>query len=118
MRSSDEVRFVIDIEVHDAERFREVVQECVEVSRAEPGTLLYEWYLDDAGTRARLYEAYESLDAVQADAAGRVFSELAGPLLETCTFVHMDAFGDVGELVGLVPWPTTVWTRPFASLGG
>lgn len=117
MRSSDEVRFVIDIEVHDRDRFVEVVEQCVAVSRDEPGTLLYEWYLDEAGQRARLYEAYESVEAVQAHAAGRVFSELAGPLLGTCTFVHMDAFGEVGELVGLVPWPTTVWSSPFASLG-
>jgi quinol monooxygenase YgiN len=118
MRSDEEVRFVIDIEVKDVERFKEVVQKCVEVSRNEPGTLVYDWYIDEEKGRARLYEAYESLDAVKAHAAGPVFTDVGLPLMEIANFVHMDAFGDVGEFLKRPLWPTTVWGPPFAALNG
>jgi quinol monooxygenase YgiN len=117
MRTSEEVRFVIEIEVHgDVDRFKEVVQACVEVSRSEPGTLVYDWYLDEDRKQARLYEAYESVDAVKAHASGPVFTDVGLPLMELCRFVHMDAFGDVGDLVDTPFWPTTVWGAPFVAL--
>jgi quinol monooxygenase YgiN len=116
MRSDEEVRFVIDIEVKDVERFKQVVQACVEVTRKEPGTLVYDWYLDEENGRARLYEAYESIDAVKVHAAGPVFTDVGLPLMEISNFVHMDAFGDVGELLKQPFWPTTVWGKPFAAL--
>jgi quinol monooxygenase YgiN len=113
---TDEVRFVIDIEVHDIERFKEVVQRCVEVSREEPGTLVYDWYLDEAAGRARLYEAYDSLDSVRAHAAGPVFTDVGLPLMEISKFLHMDAFGEVGDFLDHPFWPTKVWGAPFAAL--
>src|SRR5262245_26084254 len=116
MRGDEEVRFVIDIEVKDVERFKEVVQACVEVSRQEPGTLVYDWYMDEENKRARLYEAYESLDAVKAHAAGPVFTDVGLPLMELATFVHMDAFGEVGDFLARPLWPTTVWGKPVAAL--
>lgn len=117
MRQTDEIRFVIAIEVHDTRAFVAAVEECVVISRNEPGTLLYEWYLDEASKTARLYEAYRDLDAVLAHAAGPVFTEVGPRLIETCTFTHMDAFGDVGRLAHSTPfWPTTFWGTPFASL--
>lgn len=116
MRSDEEVRFVIDIEVLDVKRFKDVVQKCVEVSRNEPGTLVYDWYIDEENGRARLYEAYESLDAVKAHAAGPVFSDVGLPLMELAKFVHMDAFGDVGDFLQRPFWPTTIWGPPFAAL--
>ena len=114
-RSDEQVRFVIEIEVHDVARFKEVAAACVAVSRDEPGTLVYDWYLDEEAGRARLYEAYESLDALAAHTTGPVFTEVGPPLLEVSTFVHVDAFGidDPGE-----PslWPTTFWGQAFTSV--
>jgi hypothetical protein len=40
-------------------------------------------------------------------------------MLEACTFVHMDAFGDTGRLSdGTQLWPSTYWGTPFAELAG
>ena len=115
MRSDEEVRFVIEIEVSDVERFKAIAAECTAVSREEPGTLVYDWYLDEATGRARLYEAYESVDAVRVHSAGRVFTEVGLPLMEVCTFVHVDCFGDVGDLLAASFWPTTAWGSAFVS---
>lgn len=118
-RAGEQIRFVLDIDVHDVARFKEVVARCVEVSRDEPGTLVYDWYLDEETGKARLYEAYASADAVRAHATGPVFTDVGIPLFEISTFVHMDAFGDLGTLPDELPplWPTTLWGTPFATLG-
>jgi len=117
MQPSPAIRFFIQIHVHDIERFTAIVTRCAEVSSTEPGTLHYDWYLDEATGAARLVEAYASVDAVLAHARGPVFTELGERLLETCTFVHMDAFGDTGTLSeGSQFWPSTYWGAPFARL--
>ena len=117
MRTNEEVRFVIEIEVTDVARFKETVARCVEVSRTEPGTLLYDWYLDEAAGTARLYEAYESLDALRTHAKGPVSTDVGVPLGECSRFIHVDAFGDLGDMTERPTfWPTTFWGAPFASL--
>lgn len=112
------VRFVISITVHDVPGFTEAVKRCAEISAGEPGTLIYDWYLDAEAGTARLYEAYDSVASVLAHASGPVFTEVGPELIATCTFDHMDAFGDVGKLKdGPTFWPTTFWGEPFAALG-
>jgi quinol monooxygenase YgiN len=119
MDTSRQVRFVIEIEVTDIPGFVDAVNRCVEISRSEPGTLVYDWYLDEATGAARLYEAYDSIDSVLVHAAGPVFTEVGPELLTTCTFVRMDAFGDVGDLADRgTYWPTTFWGKPFSALHG
>jgi quinol monooxygenase YgiN len=116
-RAREGVRFVIEIEVRDAERFKAIAARCVDVSRTEPGTLVYDWYLDEETGRARLYEAYESLQALRVHSSGPVFTEVGPPLMEVCTFVHVDAFGDVGDMAKHPTfWPTTFWGPAFASV--
>jgi quinol monooxygenase YgiN len=117
MRSNEEIRFVIEIEVSDIELFKETAARCVEVSRTEPGTLVYDWYLDEATGKARLYEAYESLDALRAHSTGPVFTDVGLPMMQCSTFVHVDAFGDVGGMSEEATfWPTTFWGAPFAAV--
>lgn len=116
-RSHEAIRFVIDIEVRDVARFKEIAAACVEYSRTEEGTLLYDWYIDEEAGTARLYEAYASVDAVIAHATGPVFTEIGLPLMEVATFLHVDCFGDAGKLAtGPSFWPTTYWGTPFTSL--
>jgi quinol monooxygenase YgiN len=117
MSAPSTIRFVLEIAVSDLERFRELVAKCVEISSGEPGTLMYDWYIDESTSSARLVEAYASVEAVLAHARGPVFTEVGPELLEVCTFVKMDAFGDVGTLSdGPAFWPTTYWGTPFAAL--
>ena len=46
MAGSSEIRFVFEIEVTDVDVFTAAVAECCAVSETEPGTLIYDWYLD------------------------------------------------------------------------
>jgi quinol monooxygenase YgiN len=117
MRYHEEVRFVIDIEITDPVRFRELVLQCVEISRQEPGTLVYDWYIAEDGAKGCLYETYESPDALRTHTQGRVFSEVGPKLMEVCRFLHVDAFGDFGPQARRPPlWPTTYWGMPFAAV--
>ncbi len=119
MEPSPAVRFVVHIQVHDIERFKATVARCVEISRTEPGTIHYDWFLNEATGGARLVEAYESVDAVLAHARGPVFTEVGPEMLQTCEFISMDAFGDTGKLgEGAQFWPSTYWGTPFAELAG
>jgi quinol monooxygenase YgiN len=120
MRGREAIRFVIDIEVTDTERFRALTEEAVAITREEDGVPVYDWYLDEEGGRARLYEAYESLDALEAHVAGPVFSEVGPRLLETCRFVTVEAYGDVPEAMRAGPTlaPTTWWGGPVAAVSG
>ena len=111
------VRFVLDVVVHDVTRFRDLVAACVSVSNGEPGTLLYNWYLNEAEGTARLVEAYDSVDSVIAHTKGPVFTEFGPDLLTACTITKMDAYGDLGRLAdrpGL--WPIVAWGAPFAAI--
>jgi quinol monooxygenase YgiN len=117
MDKSKEIRFVLQITVKNMETFRGAVERAVEISNAEPGTLIYDWYIDEDESTARLYEAYESIEAVTAHAGGAVFTEIGPIFMESCSFDHMDAFGDVGRLAdGPGFWPSKFWGRPYAGL--
>ena len=117
MQPSPAVRFVVQIQVHDIPGFTAAVAAAVDISRGEAGTLHYDWFLDEATGAARLVEAYDSVEAVRVHVSGPVFTEVGPRLLETCTFVAMEAFGDTGAL-GEAPqfWPSTYWGTPFAEL--
>jgi quinol monooxygenase YgiN len=119
VQPSPAIRFFVQIQVHDIDRFKAIAARCAEVSATEPGTLHYDWFLDEATGAARLVEAYDSVDSVVAHARGPVFTEVGPEMLEACTFVHMDAFGDTGRLSdGTQLWPSTYWGTPFAELAG
>jgi len=112
------IRCVLQMQVHDIETFKEVAQACAAISREEPGTLYYDWFLDEASGQARLVEGYDSYASVVAHATGPVFTEVGPRLLEACTFVHMDAFGDTARMAeGPQFWPSTYWGVRVAGLG-
>ncbi len=117
MSSDSTVRFVIQLHVHDVPGFKTAVGRCVRISRDEPGTLIYDWYLNEETGEARLYEAYDSLDALDDHVHGPVFGDVGPDLIKTCEFRHVDAFGDFGDMVDQPTlWPTTYWGRPFDAI--
>ena len=117
MASTTEIRFVFEIEVTDVPSFTAAVEDCCAVSSTEPGTLIYDWYLDAESGTARLYEAYASVDAVIAHAAGPVFTEIGPRLLTSCRFVSGVCFGDAGRLAeGPQLLPVTYVGTPIAGL--
>ena len=119
MSDSAQIRFVFHIEVTDLDVFRSCVDECCAISSTEPGTQVYDWYVDEAAMTARLYEAYDSVDAVIAHAAGAVFTEVGPRLLTSCRFISGDCFGDARRLAeGPQLLPVTYFGTPIAGLSG
>ena len=51
--------------------------EMAAASRAEPGTLMYDWYVNEDGTSGVLLEQYASQKALGDHVAGPVFTEIA-----------------------------------------
>jgi len=118
MRDGEWVRFVIRFEVLDADRFREMADAMVTVSREEPGTLVYDWYLDEDGRAGTLYEAYASNEALQAHSSGIVFTELAPKYRDAMRVVGVDVYGEAAALPrrDVLGAPTTWWGAPIAAV--
>jgi quinol monooxygenase YgiN len=111
-------RFVIRFQVLDADRFREMASEMVSVGRDEPGTLVYDWYFDDATQTATLYEAYGSPEALHAHGIGAVFTEIAPRYGACMSVISVDVFGATEELTrrDVLGAPTTWWGAPIAAV--
>ena len=105
VRDGEWVRFVIRFEVLDTDRFREMAAAMVAVSRDEPGTVVYDWYLDEAAAKGTLYEAYSSAEALEAHGRGAVFTDLAPRYLDAIRVASVDVFGAVAGM----PRRATSW---------
>jgi quinol monooxygenase YgiN len=118
VRSGEYVRFVIRFEVLDAERFREMATAMVAVSRDEPGTVVYDWYLDAEAGTGTLYEAYASADALAEHGRGKVFSELVPRYADCLRVQGVDVFGaaDGMQRRPVLGAPTTWWGAPVAAV--
>ena len=83
----------------------------VAVSRDEPGTVVYDWYLDEPAGTGTLYEAYASREALQAHGSGAVFTELAPQYLDALRVISVDVFGEAADLPrrDVLGAPTTWW---------
>lgn len=118
MRDGEWVRFVIRFEVLDADRFREMAAAMVAVSLDEPGTVVYDWYLDEATGTGTLYEAYASNEALNAHGSGAVFTELAPQYLDALRVISVDVYGAAADLArrNVLGAPTTWWDAPIAAV--
>jgi quinol monooxygenase YgiN len=118
VRDGEWVRFVIRFEVLDAARFREMATAMVAVSRDEPGTVVYDWYLDVATGTGTLYEAYASAEALEAHGRGTVFTDLAPKYADAVRVASVDVFGEAAALPrrDVLGAPTTWWGGPIAAV--
>jgi quinol monooxygenase YgiN len=118
VRDGEWVRFVIRFDILDPARFREMATAMVAVSRNEPGTVVYDWYVDEPANMGTLYEAYASLEALQAHGRGTVFTELAPKYADAVRVVSVDVFGAAADLPrrDVLGAPTTWWGAPIAAV--
>lgn len=118
MREGEFIRFVIRFEVLDTGRFREMAEAMVAVSRDEPGTVVYDWYLDEAAATGTLYEAYASAEALKVHGSGTVFSELAPRYADAVRVAGVDVFGAADGMPrrDVLGAPTTWWGAPIAAV--
>lgn len=119
--SESQIRIVAHFEVHDGRQadFEKVAKEAVEYADAnEPGTLIYDWYVADDGTRARAYELYASSDAVLAHLGGKIVTEMFGPLTQTAKLSAIEVFGPPSDnlVAAAERLPATLYGEAFAGV--
>ena len=119
MRDDEGIRVVIHFDVIDVDRFREMAAAMVEVSRSEPGTRVYDWYVNAEAHTACLYEAYESFEAIVAHTEGPVFTDIAPKYIGLFSVSGVEVFGDAGRWAtngDVLGAPTTWWGPSIAAL--
>lgn len=92
---SEAVSWLLELAVKPGqlESLRELVEEMVESTRGEPGTLSYEWFVDDAGEVVHIYERY--VDSAAAIAHGETFAERFAERFGACVEVKtFNLYGD------------------------
>ena len=70
--------------------------EMAAASRAEPGTLMYDWYVNEDGTSGVLFEQYASQKALGDHVAGPVFTEIAPRYRGVARSQKVEMFGADG----------------------
>ena len=76
---SETVSWLLELAVKPGqlESFRTLMEEMVESTKEESGTLAYEWFVDDAGQAVHIYERYTDSGAalVHGETFGQRFAE-------------------------------------------
>jgi len=95
------VRLTVNMTVQEGQldAFKSIAQTMTEGSKAEPGTLGYEWFAAADGKRFRLVETYVDAQAVEAHFAGPVVQQLVPKLVATCAVDGFEFYGDPGPSV-------------------
>lgn len=100
------LRAVFDVHEGQLEEFKGIARALLEGVRSkDPGTLAYDWYLDDASRRCVVHEQYADSEAgiAHIENAGA----LLGMLARTVNVVAVEAYGD----------PTPEARAAFARIG-
>lgn len=92
------VNFAVSSE--QLEEFKSIAQTMTAVSRAEPGTLGYEWFASADGKRFRLVETYVDASALEAHFMGAAVQEWVPKLVTVCKVDGFEIYGDPGPKVG------------------
>ena len=78
------------------EAFKALMEEMVAATSEEPGTLIYEWFIDDAGETVHIYERYEDVEATMAHVKG--FGERWAERFVACVDVTgFDIYGEPSD---------------------
>ena len=98
---SQVVRLTVNFTVDEEQlaEFHSIAQAMTEVSKAEPGTLGYEWFVSADGKRFRLVEAYVDSGAIEAHFMGPAVQDWVPKLAAVCKVDGFDIYGDPGPKV-------------------
>ncbi|MFA0812721.1 putative quinol monooxygenase [Microbulbifer epialgicus] len=110
-----EVKLVVSFTINDYEKFQEVAEECSEyVADNEPGTLVYEWYVDRERAKGKLFETYENMEALEAHMLGAVFQRIGLKFKKSITWNTIESFGHLPEIFYeiLDGLPIVNWAEP------
>jgi quinol monooxygenase YgiN len=92
------VHLAVEITIYEEkfDAFGGIVKEMLAVSRSEPGTLAYDWYLSGDRRRCRLMETYADANALLAHFKGPAVQQLVPKLLENSRLERFEVHGDPG----------------------
>jgi quinol monooxygenase YgiN len=91
---SQPIRWVLVVEILPAQliNFKEVVNDLVADSHEEPGTLGYEWYMNENDTVCHIYERFENSAAIMAH--GATFTKHVDRFLAACKPIRFEVYGN------------------------
>ena len=95
------VRLTVSLTVNEGQLddFKSIANTLTEISKSEPGTVGYEWFVADDGKRFRLVETYADAAAVEAHFAGPEVQEWVPKLAAVCSVDGFEFYGDPGPKV-------------------
>ena len=90
------VRLTVSLVVHDGqlEAFKSIAQSMTAVSKAEPGTLGFEWFSSADGKQQRLVETYVDASALEAHFMGASVQEWVPKLAAFCKVSGFEFYGE------------------------
>jgi quinol monooxygenase YgiN len=94
---SDQISWVLEVAIQPGqlENFRAVARDLIAVTQSEPGTLAYEWNLNDDQTACHIFESYRDSAALVAHVQS--FGHFAERFLQACRPVRFDVYGSPNE---------------------
>jgi len=95
------VRLTVSFAVSEAQvsEFKRLAQTMTDISKAEPGTLGYEWFVSADGKNYKLVETYVDAQSIEAHFMGAAVQEFVPKLVETCSVTGFEIYGDPGPKV-------------------
>jgi quinol monooxygenase YgiN len=117
--NNQQVRLLVSFKVNHYEKFKEVAKQCAQyVAQNEPATLTYEWFVDADQAKGRLFEVYESSEALKEHMQGPVFGEMGPKFEDAITWVSIETFGTMPEVFHQIlgGLPMTSWPSPLINV--
>ncbi len=92
------VSWNLQVSIHDGrfDEFKSLMQEMVESTQRETGTLAYEWFLSEDSKSCHVYERYSDSDAVMTH-LGNFGTNFADRFLEYTEVTSMIVYGEPAD---------------------
>lgn len=119
--SNGKIRVVAHFEINPGGRseFERLAKEAAGYAdENEPETLVYDWYVADDGETARIYEVYESSEALLAHLGGKIGTEILPPIMKAAPMTRVDLFGPASDqlVAAAGNFPATLFGGRFTGL--
>jgi quinol monooxygenase YgiN len=94
---SAEISWILEVEIlpGQVDNFRAVAADLIASTQPEPGTLSYEWHLNEGGTACHIFERYKDSAALIAHVQG--FGKFAERFMQACRPVRFSVYGKLSE---------------------
>lgn len=117
----NQIRVVAHFEINPSERDefeRLAKQAATYADENEPGTLTYDWYVANDEKTARIFELYESSEALLAHLGGKVGTEILPPIMQVAPMTAVDIFGRASEqlIAAAQNFPATLFGERLTGL--